>query len=252
MIKALSAIALLSCAPTLSTAATAANAASGPFSSDSSTTVYFGNGCFFHQQHTLVTLFEKIKLNRAGSSVTSISGYAGGKPPPTENELCYHNELSQSDYGELGHAEVVQVSLPDMTDSLRAAAEIYFSDFTELEPGQWTRRDVFDIGPEYRSIIGLPGGFDNLDAMSIISSANKHNLTLLPGTGGDPDTISSNTVYIMDTFKFPSFQAEICLQFHDDSPAYSPPYSKSYHDLQGVLMDAGTLHNTTCPANFIC
>jgi peptide methionine sulfoxide reductase MsrA len=226
------------------------------FSTAAATTVdtYWGNGCFFHQQHSLVNQLEKVKLRRAGSDITSVAGYAGGKAPAVPDELCYHNKDHVSDYGEQGHAEVVRLALDDLEDSLRSAATVFFEDFTELTPGQWTRQDVFDIGPEYRAIIGIPGGLQNEAAMVILEEVNAgvHKLTLKEGMGGDADTIDSGVVWIMDSDEFPAYQAEFCLQFHDDAPAYSQPYTQSYHGLAGELMDAGTLTNSTCPANFIC
>lgn len=228
----------------------ALNLASAVFSDNIE--VYFGNGCFFHQQHVMVLDFEKKYLNRTGSSITSVSAYGGGEKSA---ELCYHNPTNTFDYGKLGHAEVVSLAIP--TTALQAASTVYFNAFTELTPGVWTRHDFADMGGEYRAIIGVPGGIAG-PLSKYIQAANRaaHNLTLLPGhnitTKTDPDTMFNNTVYIMDSLLFPATQAELCLQFHDDALAYSPPYSADYRNLTQGLVDSGRLRNSTCPPNYIC
>ena len=102
-------------------------------------------------------------------------------------------------------------------------------------------------------MVGIPGGIKGA-YFSAVDEANSetHELKLMEGLGGDEDTIDSGVVWIYDTDRFPSRQAEACLQFHDDAPTYSEPYSESYHELNRKLLEAGTIHNTTCPMNFIC
>ncbi|GMI15365.1 hypothetical protein TrVE_jg2731 [Triparma verrucosa] len=215
-----------------------------------SVSVYFGNGCFFHQQHTMVTRFEKLLLKRSGSDVTSVSAYAGGDS--SSSDLCYHNEGEVEDYGKLGHAEVVELFIPD-DKSLKDAAKVFFEDFTQLAPGQWTRQDVFDLGPEYRALVGIPGGVSGPYYSAIVEANSEvHNLNLKEGQGGDDDTIDTGVVWVMDSLKFPAYQAEVCLQFSDDNPAFSEPYSEKYHSLRDALFEEGTLRNTTCPTNYIC
>ncbi|GMH68142.1 hypothetical protein TL16_g04859 [Triparma laevis f. inornata] len=204
--------------------------------SESFVNVYFGNGCFFHQQHSIVTKFEKLLLQRSASDITAVSAYAGGDSSP--NDLCYHNKDGVGDYGKLGHAEVVEFSVPN--DRLKDAAKVFFEDFTQLTPGQWTRQDVFDLGPEYRALVGIPGGISG-HYFEAIEEANVavHNLDLREGLGGDDDTIDTGVVWIMDSEDFPVYQAEVCLQFSDDNPAFSEPYSEKYHSLNGILVEEG-------------
>mmetsp|Transcript_8500 Transcript_8500/g.17046 ORF Transcript_8500/g.17046 Transcript_8500/m.17046 type:complete len:249 (-) Transcript_8500:3-749(-) len=236
----------------LSTNVAARAARADTLSDDEPVHVYFGNGCFFHTQHSFVNQLEKLILKRSGSDITALAAYAGGLDDPSTEDLCYHNADSYADYGELGHAEVVSMTLDD-SDSVKEAAKVFFLDFKELEPGQWTRQDVFDRGTEYRAVIGLPGGVTG-PYYSAVSAANDevHKLKLMEGSGGDEDTIDTGVVWVYDTARFPSRQAEVCLQFHDDAPTYSEPYSERYHELKDTLLEAGTITNTTCPVNYIC
>lgn len=261
----------------LSTNAATRAARADTLSDDEPVHVYFGNGCFFHTQHSFVNQLEKVRqigsgatscrrrrmlfvfntplqliLKRLGSDITALAAYAGGLDDPSTEDLCYHNADSYADYGELGHAEVVSMTLDD-SDSVKEAAKVFFLDFKELEPGQWTRQDVFDRGTEYRAVIGLPGGVTG-PYYSAVSAANDevHKLKLMEGSGGDEDTIDTGVVWVYDTARFPSRQAEVCLQFHDDAPTYSEPYSERYHELKDTLLEAGTITNTTCPVNYIC
>jgi len=210
--------------------------------------LYVGNGCFFHEQH-LITGFETSLLGRTAANITSIAAYAGGQTAP---RLCYHNPGNVDDYGTLGHAEVISFTVP--SDRVYHALFFYFTKaFKELLPGIWSREDVFDVGGEYRSIIGVPGGLDG-PLGKVIAKANQdvHKMKLLKGHGSDPDTLKTNSVYVMDSTVHPPLQSEMCLQFHDDSPFYSPPYPTAYHSLAGHLLSRGRLHNTTCPPNDIC
>ena len=71
--------------------------------------MYFGQGSFWQVQSDCTSLESQL-LGRAGTAITSISGYAGGQP--VNNQLvCYHNlEYPRRDYAILGHAEAVQVA----------------------------------------------------------------------------------------------------------------------------------------------
>ena len=53
----------------------------------------------------------------------------------------------------------------------------------------------------------------------------------------------------MDSTAFPLHQAELCLQFHDNTTA---KYPAGYHALQATLLSNGKLRRTTCPKNYIC
>ena len=103
------------------------------------------------------------------------------------------------------------------------------------------------------SIVGVPGGLEGKYGEIIQSSNSKiHNFTLVSGSGSDEDTINTNIVYVMDSDKFSFTQAEVCLQFHDDSPAFAPPYSSRYRGLKDVFVEEGKIVETKCPSNYIC
>ena len=94
-------------------------------------------------------------MGRDSNSFTSIAGYAGGTKVGKDNKVCYHNALFDSDYGSLGHTEVVAVRVP--SDRL-----LFFCEqFLNLFNSKGVRADPQDRGGEYRSAIGLPGGFSN-------------------------------------------------------------------------------------------
>lgn len=208
--------------------------------------VYFGNGCYFYHQHEMVTRLEQGLLNRTHAEITSITGYAGGNYSST---LCYHNSNNTADYGELGHAEAVSVVLPESW--IPKALEVYFTTFSEVYAGSglWARRDIYDLGAEYRALIGVPGGLNGKwgDALEL---ANVHSMNLLPGKGSEADTLSKNAVYVMDSLHFPFVQAEVCMQFQDDRA--SKKFPAEYHALTKVLLSSGRLQQTTCPPNYIC
>lgn len=104
--------------------------------------VYFGCGCFWHVQHEFVQAERKI-LKRSDAQLTALSGYAGGRAGKKDGKVCYHNALQVSDYGSLGHAEVVRLRIPP--SSFRQFAGEYFALFDDK--GQ--RPDQFgDRGPE--------------------------------------------------------------------------------------------------------
>ncbi len=111
--------------------------------------VYFGAGCFWHVQHEMISAERKI-LNRKDTELTSLTGYAGGtngqKGGGTDNEgrVCYHNFQSIADYGQLGHGEVVGMTVPK--DTVGEFAEEYFKLFGTM--GE--RADPMDKGGEYR------------------------------------------------------------------------------------------------------
>ena len=105
-------------------------------------------------QHEFVVAEEKI-LGRNGKTFTSVVGYAGGAKVGSDGKVCYHNLLFDSDYGKLGHTEVVAVRVPE--DRLLFFCEQYLRLFNSAG----VRADPQDRGGEYRSAIGLPGGFSN-------------------------------------------------------------------------------------------
>mmetsp|Transcript_23679 Transcript_23679/g.67427 ORF Transcript_23679/g.67427 Transcript_23679/m.67427 type:complete len:252 (+) Transcript_23679:85-840(+) len=209
--------------------------------------LYFGNGCFFAHQYLLVEGFERNILGRRDDQLTAVQGYGGSAKTGKHGSACYHNAANYSDYGILGHAEVVEVVVP--LDYLEQAFNVYFGSFMQFDEGQWSRPDFYDQGSEYRSVLGVPGGMENKRVLEAVKAADTKNITLRPGLGSDPDTFGGNSLYIMDSNKFPFIQAELCLQFHDDSQA---TYPAAYHKLRDSFVKRGRLANTSCPANYIC
>jgi hypothetical protein len=104
--------------------------------------VYFGCGCFWHVQHEFVEA-ERSILGRKDAELTSLAGYAGGNAGLKNGKVCYHNAAMMSDYGSLGHAEVVGMRIP--TSSFGAFAEEY----CKLFDSKGNRPDQSgDRGPE--------------------------------------------------------------------------------------------------------
>lgn len=207
--------------------------------------VYFGCGCFWHVQHEFVELERKL-LGRDGTALTSRVGYAGGKRLGEGGKVCYHNLRGIADYGRLGHAEVVGMRIPE--DKLESFADLYFKLFVKYDvPGMevFDRNDPMDKGPEYRSLLGLPGGVES-PLFPIIERANSKKMKLVAGKGDEPDTLLKRTVYVMDTKDFPFHRGEYYHHFHDD---FMPggKYGKEYNGLRNTLFDAGMLDSTGCP-----
>ncbi|KAL1504096.1 hypothetical protein AB1Y20_010506 [Prymnesium parvum] len=200
--------------------------------------VYFGAGCFWHVQHEFV-MEEVATLSRSGGAITAVSGYAGGTKVGADNRVCYHNFQGIGDYGELGHAEVVQVQVP--ASALPAFAKRYFSLFGE----RGYRHDPQDRGGEYRSLLGLPGGIDSPHFPVIQSAAAQSPMKLFKGEGDEPDTLSSKAVLVMDSDKFPFYPAEVYHQFHNDF--MGPPYGVAYNKLQQKALEASRIGLTGCP-----
>ena len=57
----------------------------------------------------------------------SLAGYAGGLKTGNDGTVCYHNPLGKSEYGKLGHTEVVNLDIPE--DKLVDFAKTYFAQF---------------------------------------------------------------------------------------------------------------------------
>jgi hypothetical protein len=98
-------------------------------------------------------------------------------------------------------------------------------------------------------VLGFPGGIHNAAVMDELRKENIHNMTFRAGTGSDGDTFGTNSVFILDSGTHPFYQAELCLQFHNNQTG---KYAASYHALKGVLMNEGRLVNTSCPTNYVC
>jgi len=221
-----SALAVLSLLPTPAIAA------------DEPVRLYFGAGCFWHVQHEMV-LHEALQLKRRGEDITAISGYAGGKALGNGDRVCYHNPMGLADYGSLGHAEVVEVSIG--AGSVSDFASKYFSLFGT----RGYRHDPQDRGGEYRSVIGLPGGLKSPLYAQVSAAAEGTPMSLIPGKGDEDDTLAAKSVLVMDSNAFPFYPAELYHQFHNDFQG--PAYGVTYNGLQQKLRSAGRIAQTGCP-----
>eukprot|EP00542_Grammatophora_oceanica_P020777 CAMPEP_0194052678 /NCGR_PEP_ID=MMETSP0009_2-20130614/46505_1 /TAXON_ID=210454 /ORGANISM="Grammatophora oceanica, Strain CCMP 410" /LENGTH=294 /DNA_ID=CAMNT_0038700397 /DNA_START=31 /DNA_END=915 /DNA_ORIENTATION=+ len=191
--------------------------------------VYFGCGCFWHVQHELVEA-ERSMLGRSDEQLTSRAGYAGGKAP--DGKVCYHNALNVADYGKLGHAEVVKLQIPPskFADFALEYAKLFKDG---LRPDQYG-----DRGPEYRNLVGLPGGTKSELAQQLVkaSVANGDQLDFAVGKGDDAD--KPKVVFIMDSDVFPFHVAEQYHQFHDGFN-FGEDYPPKYNGLGGKFAKAG-------------
>jgi peptide methionine sulfoxide reductase MsrA len=164
--------------------------------------VYFGIGCFWHVQHEMIAA-ERTLLKRTSNQYTSRTGYAGGKSTDANGRVCYHNFSNIADYGKLGHGEVVGLKLPSR--AIGDFSKVYFDLFINGD-----RVDTMDKGSEYRSLLGLPGGRNHPMFTQVEIAASAKGLTLVDGNGNDSDTLGKRLVYVMDSIKFPFYQAEVC------------------------------------------
>jgi peptide methionine sulfoxide reductase MsrA len=171
---------------------------------DNTIPVYFGVGCFWHVQHEFVNA-EKTILGRTNKELSALAGYAGGKD---NSKVCYHNLQRTAEYGDLGHGEVVGLKVP--ADKLSPFATEYFKLFDK----NGDRPDKGDRGPEYRSLVGIPGGVSSPYYASISAAAEAKGIKLAEGKGKDSDTLGRNLVWVYDSDKFPFYQAEVYHQFH--------------------------------------
>lgn len=202
--------------------------------------VYFGVGCYWHIQHEFVQA-ERLLLGRGDHELTARTGYAGSVRTGPDGRVCYHNFLGYADYEMLGHAEVVGLKLPK--SSIVDFAQVYFGLF---DPETKDRVDPQDKGPEYRALVGLPGGLNHSEYPAIESLGMSLNFTLQLGDGGDPDTLGKNgLVYVYDSIQFTFHQAEVFMQFHDDFQ--SDPYGSEYNKLMEQALEDGRILGQGCP-----
>jgi len=199
--------------------------------------LYVGQGCFWHLQHELVTQ-EAQALGRKGGEITAQTGYAGGTQVGDGGRVCYHNLAMAPDYGQMGHTEVVNVSVPE--EKFGAFAKKYFDDAAGYPQG---RKDPQDRGTEYRSAIGIPGGVDG-PYFEQVKAANAGRMELVKGEGNDADTVRTKKVWVYDSKKFPFYQGEVYHQFHDDM---MESYSKNYKSLKDTVLSSGSLKKVGCP-----
>ena len=136
---------------------------------------------------------------------------------------------------------MVGLTVPE--EKVKDFAKVYFSTFVDND-----RPDKNDRGKEYRSLIGLPGGIQG-PSFSMIEQAAKEQgvgLKFMEGKGDDPDTLGKKIVWVMDTAKFPFYQAEIYHQYHDGFMA-GEQYPESYNALAMKAYKQGRLKETGCP-----
>lgn len=221
-----------------------------------STSVYLGNGCFWERQYAYVnielncqfnpkpTRAKCTPFNRSTDKLTSVVGYAGG----TLGDLaCYHHSGDSTDgtlYEDLGHAEAVSVELEAGKEEAQFAALLtdFFDSFNPASAGM-ERPDPMDAGAPYRSLIGIPGGM-NGNLFWLIKQHNIHNMLLQPGNGNEVDVF--NTVWVMDSVKFPFHRGEQYHQYH--SNFFGPRYPDYYiNDLWKLAIAQGTIPPTGCP-----
>ena len=177
--------------------------------------VYFGAGCFWHVQHEFVGE-EVAALRRTPGTITAVSGYAGGQRLGPNNKVCYHNMQNFADYGKMGHAEAVQVEVP------QSAFPRFCKKYFDLFGSRVYRHDPQDRGGEYRSVLGLPGGEDS-PLFEVVKQAARDSpggMKLFSGRGDEPDTIGDKAVLVYDSNKFPFYPAEL---YHQCAAAVSAP-----------------------------
>ena len=206
---------------------------------DESIDVYFGCGCFWHVQHEFVEAERKI-LGRSDKELTSRAGYAGGNTKG--KQPCYHNIQGKNDYGKFGHGEVVGMSIP--ASKYGAFAEEYFK---LLGPDGSRPDQGGDRGPEYRNLIGVPGGKESPYVKQLLEATKLQGdkVDFAKGKGNDADLKA--LVWIMDTNDHPFWRGENYHQFHDGF-ARGENYPDSYNGLGGVYGGSLNLEDTTCPS----
>lgn len=217
--------------------------------------VYFGNGCFWGRQYDFVKAEED--MGRTGKDISAVVGYAGGRQTSPSNKVCYYYTPEvDTIYEKLGHAEVVKVELrgEEKDDQFRKYAKTYFSEFRRLKNGKMQRQDPQDTGAGYRNTIGIPGGVHS-DLYKILQEENVNNMDLREGSGNEYTGLGKateddelNTVWIIDSDKFPFYQAEIYHQFHNGLGKRFP--TKYTKDLKDMAIENKIVKETGCPEYF--
>lgn len=126
------------------------------------------------------------------------------RPVAWRAQVCYHNARSVSDYGDLGHGEVVGMRIPP--SKFGAMADEYFKLFDE----KGRRPDQSgDRGTEYRNLVGLPGGKASPLAKELVAASQRQGdkLDFAVGKGDDADTVALAWIY--DTNEYPFYIAEV-------------------------------------------
>ena len=202
--------------------------------------VYFGCGCFWHVQHEFVEAERKF-LGRSDEELTARAAYAGGKAGAKDGKVCYHNAAQISDYGSLGHAEVVALKIP------KSKFGDFAAEYTALFSKDGYRPDQLgDRGSEYRNLVGIPGGVNSSLAKELVEVSSKtgDKLDFAKGKGDDPDARA--LVFVMDSNEYPAYVAEQYHQFHDGFN-FGENYPNSYNNLASMLAKKGRLGESKCP-----
>ena len=157
----------------------------------------------------------------------------GVKAGALDGKVCYHNIQGISDYGKLGHAEVVSMRIP--ANKFEDFAVEYFKLFDKdgLRPDQFG-----DRGTEYRSLVGIPGGKSSPLAEKLVEASVKagDKLDFAVGKGDDKDL--PKVSFIMDTAEFPFYVGEQYHQFHDGFKL-DENYPGSYNGLAKKFAEKG-------------
>ena len=123
----------------------------------------------------------------------------------------------------------------------------FVAEYTALFNKDGYRPDQLgDRGPEYRNLVGFPGGVDSPLAKQLIEVSSKtgDKLDFARGKGDDPDARA--LCFVMDSDKFPFYVAEQYHQFHDGFN-FGENYPNSYNNLASTLAKEGLLEKSNCP-----
>jgi peptide methionine sulfoxide reductase MsrA len=223
--------------------------------------VWFAEGCFWERQfpYTLMELDPKGFFRRNNSSVTSVAGYAGSHIMSTPSgQVCYETATNVSiDYGDLGYAESVRISLDKGQEKQQFRALVYdfFQSFNATRAG-FQRPDPQDKGSPYRTVVGIPGGvagalYHVLEAANVPRGPYNLTMNLVEDKNGSRSAHDAfNTVFVMDSDVFPFFKAEQYHQFHSDvfRHGFYPDWYRT--DLWNMHISLGKIPfggSTMCP-----
>jgi hypothetical protein len=141
---------------------------------------------------------------------------------------------------------------PETLTQFTMLVEFFFSHGYKKRPdGQMGRLDPGDVGAEYRSVIGIPGGKMPAGESALydaVVAANVNGMTLADGGGGPPhgDDQGEFVVYVYDTALFPFFRAENYHQFHTNDVLRRPVPNSYTQALKDVQEAEGRLTSTGC------
>ena len=178
--------------------------------------VYFGYGCFWHAQYDFYEIEHDV-FDRSPSQVTSLVGYAGGLYTSEDGLVCYHGGPAGSEYGDDGHAEVVQVELDAGQEEAQYTQLLskFFNDGFICDGSDCSRKDPGDRGAAYRNVLGLPGGKAG-KLWHLVNPQNVHAMELRDGgdNGGRGDEEDEGLVYVYDSLQYHFYRGEQYHQFH--------------------------------------